>query len=175
MFGGRTLAEKNVNSYRWYIKSEDAVELAVFIQDYSPSRAEAIAAFQNWINTEDLAERVVIAREFNEAARTEQTSALKEKYKDLVKNPLFVAGIFESRGLLFSRKRGDQTLDPVIIINSENVQLLEAIKEKYGGGISLATDNSRTLSIGREATKAVLQIITPHLISPISEYQKVAE
>lgn len=173
LFGGRTLPPEG-ESHRWYIKSEEAVELAISMKDYSPSRAETIAGFENWVHAEDLADRVTIAREVNQAIRTKQMRVHKGAYNDLVENPLFLAGVFESRGFLYNRSKGDHALEPVIEINSENVQLLEAIKERYGGGISVATENSRCLTIGRAATRGILQSITPHLLSPLSEYQRAA-
>lgn len=174
-FGGRKFGpERNTNSWKWHIKSDGAVELAVLMQGYAPSRAETIAAFQNWRDTEDLAERVMIARELNQAIRIKQISIPKEAYENLVKNPQFLAGVFASRGRLYHEKREDHVSDPIIRMNSENAQLLEAIKERHGGSISPATDKSLLLTIAKADASGFLQIITPYLLSPISEYQKIA-
>jgi len=172
IFGGKTVPHSSRNSRRWYLKDYKAVNLAALMQDFLPSRSQATEAFQEWAETKDNQVRMAIAHQLNESTQGKSVTVPKEIYKDLIENPLFLAGVFESRGLIHSRQGENKGI--FIVINSENQGLLEAITDKYGGGITDVTEISRTLTIGREATGEVFKIITPYLLSPLLEYQKEA-
>lgn len=170
IFGGKTISHASKDSYRWYLKDHEAVKLAFLMKDFLPSRSQAIEAFQKWSETKDPTIRLAIAQQLRESTKGKPANLPKERYRDLIEDPQFLAGVFESRGLIYHRK-GEHTGNH-IAINSENEGLLEAIREKYGGAIEHRTEIARILILARKNSEEVIRLITPHLVSPLSEYEK---
>jgi hypothetical protein len=57
-FGGKKTKSGKFESYRWSLKSNDAVDLALSMKGAVPYREEAIAAFELWEHS-DLEERLL--------------------------------------------------------------------------------------------------------------------
>ena len=175
VFGGGTFGEKSSHTFRWYQHKKEAAKLAALMKNLCPSRLEAIIALQNWANTEDPEGQLVIARELREQTGGKPTPVPEEAYMPLVNNPSFMAGVFESRGLLYRVKHENPTEGDSIAIASSNESLLNAIKNRWGGHIQRTNEKDRLITISRTGTRTFLQAITPYLLSSLSEYQhKVA-
>jgi hypothetical protein len=174
MFGGHVIPHSSRDSYRLEFRDHEAVELVTLMQDFLPSRELEVKALQAWADTTDTQARMAIALQLKESAgrRSKPLILSKDIYKDLVNNPLFLAGVFESRGFIFI-KDGEQK-GIFIRINSENDGLLRAIQEKYGGAINSPTPTARELTLAGKNREEFIGLITPHLISPLSEYEKRA-
>ncbi|MBU3956675.1 hypothetical protein KKI19_00115, partial [Patescibacteria group bacterium] len=92
-----------------------------------------------------------------------------EEYRKLVAMPRFLAGVFEARGTLYKNIRSDNPFNsPILAIHSQNYNLLCAIKEKYGGGISNTLrkkDKSLTYVLGKHQSQKFLKEIRPYFFS----------
>lgn len=159
-FGGFTLREGKLNSYRWVVKGVKAVELALTIEPYSPSRNNTIVGFQNWMNAESFDEKLAIAKEVRNQAEEGQNQVSLADYSDLVKLPSFMAGIIQARGSI-SYKKG---LFKYLNISSTNTMLLDAIKGVYGGGI-VGKSESRRLAISKNSARRLLLNASPYFIN----------
>lgn len=169
MFGGNVVPHAKKNSYMWYLHDTAAAKLGVIMKNFLPSRAQTIDAFKSWLEIKDKESRLDQARKLREQTHGKRVLVDKDEYKELVDNPLFLTGVFESRGALYVRNEEGQT-GIFAQISSENGPLLEAIKDKLSGSVVETTEKGHLLTIGREGTGKLLQQITPHLLSPLDEY-----
>ena len=135
--------------YQWAATGRYAVDLAMEVSPYAPSRAETFTAFLNWANTDDIEEKIVIARELHET-RGGRVEVSAGDYESLVRDNAFVAGAIDARGTIrrkdieyVSRKpyEGDDNLPPHdwiirwLDMPSKNLSLLEALQRQWGGNI----------------------------------------
>lgn len=100
-------------------------------------------------------------------------------YKQLIRDPAFVAGVYEGRGNVY----GDSSRDKPLVMTSQNVSLLSVLQEEYGGTlvpyvnerVKHAPDTgvivSFQLGLGLADRKRFLKVAQPHVIS---EKEKVA-
>lgn len=170
LFGGGVHKEKNKNSWRWYLKSRKLSPLIDNLRVYAPSWETFIKEFDNWSITEDIETKLEIAERVKEISRPQPRDHVSiEYYKRLIENPKFLAGVYESRGVLYKNIRPDSPLDiPLLAIHSQSLNLLYAIKNKYGGGISnilKKKSNSLTYTLGKHQSQKFLKEIEPYLFN----------
>lgn len=170
LFGGGIHKEKNKNSARWYIKSRKIIPLIETIQKYAPSWQTFIEEFYNWSVAEDVETKVEIAKGIKRMSNPQPRDVFPiEEYRKLINMPQFLAGVFEARGALYKYIRSDSPINlPTLAIHSQNYNLLRAIKEKYGGGISNTLrkkDKSLTYVLGKHQSQKFLKEIKPYFFS----------
>ena len=152
-----------IDSYQWTVVGHEAVEVATAIQPFAPSRSEIIFAFRNWQNAEDNDEKLSIAHEVKGAAARQLQP--REVYTELLENNAFLAGVFEAGGFLTVARGGKR----VLVLNTHNTNLREAIKAEFGGSITTKKSGSLSLQIYREdAIARIFSLISPHLITPLA-------
>lgn len=161
VFGGASLKDNKSNSFMWFVKSKKAVELATQMSPYAPSRTRMITAFQEWLNSDDMAEKLQIADVARRGATQTNAGMTQDNYSALVRNPEFMAGVVDARGALDIREGNPRYL----IITSMNGALLEAIKAAYSGGITEATPKSKALAISRHPAASLMSKVAPHLLN----------
>ena len=170
LFGGGIHQEKNKNSARWYLKSRKLVPLIEAIQVYVPSWQTFIEEYNNWSVAEDVSTKIEIAERLKIMSEPQPRDKVPiEEYRKLVAIPRFLAGIFEARGALYKNSRSDSPFNsPILTIHSQNYNLLCAVKEKYGGGISnilKKKNKSLTYVLGKHQSKKFLKEIGPYLFN----------
>ncbi len=165
IFGGRT-KPNGKNPVTWYLKSEDAVDLAMVIRDFCPNRGEIITAFENWENA-DTEEKLRLARDFRE-----KEEANFESYRELVRNPQFLAGVLTARGGLSNALRRGAPRGTVLFFSSTNEQLVKALKKEYGAGIMQVGKKSNQTTFGETATARILELTRDHLLVPLKVLQE---
>lgn len=168
MFGGKKSGPDSKGYYRWYVKSNEAVDVSQYLKKSCPTREEVIAAFELWEHSA-LEDRLQIARECNagDSKRNEQVSS--DAYMELVKDPMFLAGVFTARGLLYRRPTHNEGFKPPILqLSSENKALLNALKSEYTGAMTNPTRKTVTLSFGYEVTERLLAKVKEYPIIPFT-------
>ena len=164
IFGGSFRPDGRYNSYQWTVLGDDAVELAIAMEPFAPSRSEVINAFRNWQNEGDHDERLSIAGEVKGEAKQIQP---KEVYAALLENDAFLAGIFEARGFLTTGRDGKR----ILAINTTNANLRKAIQEEFGGALTTKKSKSVSLQIySEQEIGRIISVISPRLITPLEEY-----
>ena len=140
LFGGTAGFHKNGTTeqiWRWQCTGKKAVEVALAIKPFAPSRQEAITAFENWENDSGNVEaQKTTALSLKEHGGRDTVT--KEVYVTLVRNQIFMAGVIDTRGY----KSGENQA-----IKSTNLALLEAIKDEYGGALKLSTRSGEEKTI----------------------------
>lgn len=157
VFGGKSFPVAK-GSYRWFIKGEEAVELARAIKDYAPARTEVIAAFINWQNAPTLEEKLQIAKDFKGSNKYNVPPDRLHIYDQLISNPYFMAGVHKARTSLDIGGRTAESPE-YLLIQSENQSLLYAIKSGYKGNVYPDTKNSSRLAISQTNANKLLKLI----------------
>lgn len=181
-FGGSKSRDSKRNSFMWILNGRRAAETMVEMEPYLVSREELSLAAYNWLQTDDQDSRLQIARELKESQITEiepeQYQQRVIRYKDLVEEPAFLAGVIDNRASISPKTKGNSIL-PNISIRSTNGALLEAIKEVYGGTHYIKTpkgsteiindtevvltQNSYSLSVYAAQARTIIQTIFPYI------------
>jgi len=140
LLGGRTELA-NEESKAWIIERSNAAELAIAMKPFAPSRRTIISAIKQWADFDELPEeRIKIADSVAGKYRDKVTA---KNYAQLVKNPNFVAGVFDARGSISTTAR-DNIINLRIVIASQNKALLEALKSHYGFGFVTLAESAGT-------------------------------
>jgi len=164
MFGGRVkVKHKDEKSFTWYLQSGNTVEFARALLGFCPNREEMIMAFENWENV-NVEEQLRVAKDFK---NTEVPKA--EDYKNLVRNPQFLAGVLTARGGLSNAFRRGSPRETVLFFSSTNKQLAMALKQEYGAGIMPVGEKSNQTTFGEAATTRILELIQDHLLVPLQD------
>lgn len=150
LVGGKIDRSRN-NTHQWWMIGEKAVALAQEMAPFSPSRHEIIMAFENWYHAE-IEERIEIAREISESET--DNNLTKDDYRLLVSSPPFLAGVLDARASFYMNETFNVGSDksygwvyPRMHVNTTNVPLVEALQERYGGNIEVATHRGETRRI----------------------------
>ena len=144
IIGGTVIGEKKSNSCRLRIGRSELPLIAEAIEPYSPSRTEFTSLAKDWndINTDERIERAqeFISKSLDERRQVDNPDC----YKDLVKDPKFLAGVLDARGrfAVIERKGQKSYICPRIVVYSKNRQLLETLKGTYGGSINYSITGS---------------------------------
>lgn len=144
-FGGSNRPQRN--SWEWRLSGPKVAELAAAMEPYVVSRKEMVMAMQNWMQA-DTADRVQIAKDMKGYDRYQDGS--QEEYEALVKDPLFVAGVLDNRGSIYSSSENGYAT-PRIDVYSKNQPLLSALKERYGGKVYVKTEAGIIITIMQRA------------------------
>jgi len=119
----------------WSKGGKLAAELVGATFPFTIGRQEHALAMKNWLLAENLDEQIAIARDLK-GREWQQTGDLLA-YRELVKNPAFVAGALDSRAYIATRNlQNDHTL--TIHMGSKNIPLLNALRSIFGGQIRIA-------------------------------------
>jgi hypothetical protein len=118
----------NEQSQKWSVRNTEAVSLARKIQEFAPARQFHIDIFSDILEVPH-SERLEIANRQREAPRF--LDVAPDAYQDLVSNPKFLAGVYDSHGSLQFNEDGD----PLINISTQNRALLDAVQNQYGGSV----------------------------------------
>ena len=141
VFGG-AIGFTKPNSSAWAAVSSLAKKIAGAIEQYSVSRRQYASLVNKWDSMND-DEKLHAIDEF----RTDRPSEFPspEAYQEAVKDNQFVAGIIDARGKISAQRKR-------IRVSIPNRSLLEALSERYGGGIYVAEQVNESLMIkGRSA------------------------
>lgn len=118
-----------------------AAEIVAATLPSTVARTEHALAMQNWLNAEHLDEKIAIARDLK--GRSWQQDSEPESYASMLKNPAFVAGVFDSRGYMGIRTaRTHSTSEDhaqYVHVGSKNIGLLEALRAHFGGRVRVTS------------------------------------
>ena len=117
-------------------QSSLVVCLAEHMQQFVPSWQETIWAFLSWAETDSMEDRLEIAQMAN---GEEDNNFTINDYLPLVRDVEFLAGVFDSRGMLKDR----------LLVRSKNGSLLAALQFVYGGFHDVTVEKG-TVWAGRE-------------------------
>ena|SRR3989344_2058580 len=172
MFGGFVTPLPASNSWRWEIRGQKALYISDASGDYLPSRQKEYRAFRALEGASDTAERIEIAKNWG-SPEEEDTLPSIEDYLKLLLNPLFLTGVFEARGFLYYRRGRSglrDTDNPNIVIDTPRQPLLQALQSMFDGSFENLEDIPRRIRLGKTRTAGFLDIIKPHLLTPLSYY-----
>lgn len=193
LFGGNT-QPKDQDPHIWIVKGNRAATMGKIISPYTPSLQGMFEAFEQYSNVGGF--RVFpLAEQAN--ARNRFEGITPDTYRDLVKDPEVLAGIISNRANPFgpdSLPEG-KTWGYVrrgLSIRSENISLMQAINNEYGGslhiytrdieitqgeqGIVDPTEVAVSAQLMFESRKAadLLDFVHPHLLFPSEEFDRIA-
>ncbi len=164
LFGG-SCVRGSADTWSWVMVGAKAFIVGRHIFDYSPSRKPILGGFEQW-GSLDVRDRLTFVKEFNNSEGY-LAHVAAEDYKDLVKNPLFLVGVYIGRGV--TSDSDDRRVQVIpedgnfkIGFNSVNRPLLEAVTSLYPGGCWLEPRYSETLQsersriFGQVPSRAVL-------------------
>ncbi len=128
-YGGTKHKHGSENSWLWTARGPLARHLLNAIEPYAPNRKEEIKAFQALYKSQFYEEKENIAKALSRYNHTAKSYPDISAYKELVKDSAFIAGVFHARANLY-----DYT-NPLLILLSENVTLISALQNTYGGSL----------------------------------------
>ena len=140
IYGG-TCVRQSQKSWMWRVVGKKAEDLAEDMSRWTPARKNIIDAFQTCIYENSSFEENV---ELSKGFRNTQTrvDVKPEKYRDLVKDPYFVAGVIDARGVITIEEKWDTRSQESfgrnfiqVDVSSVNQGLLLALKNAYNGHI----------------------------------------
>ncbi len=119
----------------WNKGGYTAAEIVASTLPFTVARREHAIAMQNWLNAESLADKIAIAHDLR--GKTWQQNTEPESYAELLKNPAFIAGIFDSRGYMYIRTANSKSDKAghaqYVQVGSKNLGLLRALESSFGG------------------------------------------
>lgn len=160
--GGNIVSRWFQASHTWCVVGQDAVALAELVQRYVPSRWQLVEAFKLWEASGSTAERIEIATRFNndKAQGRSRAEVNVSQYSELVRNPLFLAGMVDARGGIHFVKPHW----PQIEIGSTNESLLQSLQISYGGRFDRNRQTGQTrLRFKKDETIRLYRIVRDHL------------
>ena len=138
LIGGRYHSQGK--KYYWRTtNSQHAIDLALIIAPFTPSRSEIILAFENWQNA-TMDERREIGESM--AHNIHQPLSDPQLYTELIQNSDFFTGVLDCRAIFFSdnntRNYGQKSYSyERMHLNTVNIGLASAIQQTYGGRLEI--------------------------------------
>lgn len=162
-FGG-TVGRKWNQANQWVKKGNDVPDLLFPMAPFAPSREMHLLGYELWQMTDDLEERLNLAREVQLLNRDGCRFPPIDKYQELIDDPRFLAGNFFARGSVRESHRSRRIGCPRVMFNTLNEPLVAAIKSVYGGNLASNALGGFTLDIDSSQSTRLLHTISPHLI-----------
>ena len=170
------------NSFDWRLKSTNAILGVQSFRPFTPSRQPHAEIFQRWAKLDPYS-RLQLVDDFSKIATESKHNVTPESYEELIRDPLFLAGVFWARAFHFTQR--STTEAQPLKINSLNRPLLQAIKATYGGFVDtehrykekerLVIDKAwlpgqvpSLIEIGSRDSARILSIIEPVLPTPLA-------
>ena len=129
-------------SRRWMIANSVAINLAKQMEPFSPSRKKAIELFRNLENANTVNQKAQLVRTFRENGRR-RIDVPEEQYRYHLENDIFTAGIFDGIGTIDNAPYAPLRVQ----FESTNKPLVDALKSKYGGSITLRVEPGTVVSL----------------------------
>lgn len=126
-------------NWQFRLNGHRAAETIAELEPYVVSRKEVALAAKNWLQS-DNEERVQIAKEMTGYNRYNTGSP--DDYQDLVRNPIFVAGVLDNRANIYSFTEKGYVY-PRVATQSLNKALLDALQNQYGGRVVKVIEQGR--------------------------------
>lgn len=145
--GGNVYAATQ-DSWQWRIQGKKAYPIIQAIKPYVPSRQETIAGIE-LLQEADMSQRGEIAAELRGLNRF--SLVVPDDYADLCEDPVFLAGLLDSRGTIKQRLKG-RSLETELRVQSQNTALLEACQELLGGTLAIIEAGQIRMTRGQEYT-----------------------
>lgn len=144
-----------------------AAEIVASTLPYTVARREHALAMQNWLNAENIDEKVRIAGELK--GRAWQEDSEPESYAELLRNPAFVAGIFDSRGYMQVRTahtdRDKEDHAQYVHVGSKNIGLLKALESHFGGVVKVVKPAGTIINTGDTSFETQVDTIAWEVLS----------
>lgn len=140
IYGGACVRQSE-KSWMWRVSGKKAADLADDMRNWTPARKEIIDAFQICMYEGNTFEDNI---ELSSGFKNTQTrvSVEPEKYRELVKDPYFLAGVIDARGVITIEEKWDTRSQESfgrnfiqVDVSSVNQGLLVALKNAYDGHI----------------------------------------
>lgn len=121
----------------WNKGGQVAADIVASTENFTVARQEHVLAMKNWLDAESIEEKVDIAADLKETEW--QKKGDTAKYKSLLENPAFTAGVLDSRGYVALRpSKNFHTL--YIQVTSKNKALLDALESSFGGKVRITEE-----------------------------------
>lgn len=172
LFGGRVRHQKGM-SWQWELAGTPALLLARQMKPYSPSRQTAIRAFEDTELAASYYDKKQIADNLKENGLLDEVTV--DQYRELVRNPAFLAGVFDTRGHVYKIEKSGY----LVYFYSSNRPLMEALELATGATIDINCEagtevtvrdrvfvterDSLKLPLTTSQTQMLLQRIEPHV------------
>ena len=127
MFGGDVVKVKDKNSWRWIAQDLQATEILERIRPYAPFRSPQIDAFSRLWDGITIDKQLELAEAFTQHLHGLKDYPDVEAYRDLVKDPDFLRGVYAARGAQYRYKT-----DEILRFNSQNISLMTALGQEFG-------------------------------------------
>lgn len=176
------------NSFLWALSGYKAAEIMAAMQPHTVLRSEQCTGAYNWLHALTPDERVQIAQELKtsdgpiEEMTPEQHAALVNRYKTLVQDSAFLAGIIDHRGTIMANKKTEVATTVIVAVRSTNSALIEALAtvlqgttillltkgtvNKIKGKEFISKKDSWRWSIEAAQARAVIALALPQLKVP---------
>lgn len=172
--GGSVSQEFRHKTWRWVLKGYAAAQTISQMEDFSPSRKAIVKAVREWMEAFSIEERTRIAVQARENASIPPAT---EEYKEVLRNPYFLAGAVDARGAVYSSGKKN----PTLYLHSLNEALIDALVKNFGGAKRVLPKSGSVSFIdgkpvaytrdiihwemGEEATKNLVQLVKPYLLT----------
>lgn len=164
--------------WQFRLNGRRAAETIAELEPYVVSRKEVALAAKNWLQSDNEGQ-VQIAEEMTGYNRYNTGSP--EDYQNLVRNPIFVAGVLDNRASIYPFTEKGYVY-PRVATQSLNKVLLDALQNQYGGKVVKVIEQGRkqivqgrTIEakrdsyrwiVGTAAARSLLGLVSPHLKIP---------
>ncbi|MBI2031576.1 MAG: hypothetical protein HYT08_03075 [Candidatus Levybacteria bacterium] len=173
LFGGRSQIQK-INSWRWELKGPNAIETALSMDLFSPSRRSVIEMFREFDREDLMSKKVKLTKEFRQNG-IRRNPVCEDEYFRLLQYPAFTAGIFDAIGTVDNAPYAPLRTQ----FESTNQPLLNAMRERFGGSTYIrvkpgtqvrlreakwvTVNPSLELTLAAEKSQELLELISSHL------------
>lgn len=165
-------SKENSEAWHWSLHGGKVLVVADAIRPYALSRDEFLDLASIWENL-STEEKIAWADDFVQEDRDMKRQVKDvQRYTSLIEDPEFLAGVLDNRGYFFLLTRSAQkrTIERAITVHSLNKALIESLKSRYGGTISLETEimgrkvrPSYTWEVRRDKARAVYKKVKSSL------------
>lgn len=142
-----------------------AMDFAVAARPFAPSRDFVLQCFLEWA-TGYLQTDILLAEKYQKHPNPSRLAIPTEQYLEKLKNPYFLAGVFDSRGIYSNTPRADNLGKSrrMLRLRTKNKNLLEALCIHTGVQISKPTQTgSREFRVSGTKCEEILSPIEKHL------------